>query len=151
MWAYSSGHSGADNPLLQMSRGELRYLAAYKHDRRLQAAAMLSNRISYTFGSQQVPASMIDTACSSSLVALHYASQSLWNEECELAVAGGVNLMFHPDFAVGLAKAARLCLRMDSRRRSTVPQTAMAAVKAPGWLSSSHWRLRWQTVTRSEP
>jgi acyl transferase domain-containing protein len=96
------GAFGADNQLLQMSRGG-RYLAG-SYTIAGCSAAMLSNRISYTFGFTG-PSLTIDTACSSSLVALHYASQSLWNGECELAVAGGVNLMFHPDFAVGLAKA----------------------------------------------
>ena len=96
------GAFGADNQLLQMSRGG-RYLAG-PYTIAGCSAAMLSNRLSYTFGFTG-PSLTIDTACSSSLVALHYASQSLWNGECELALAGGVNLMFHPDFAIGLAKA----------------------------------------------
>jgi acyl transferase domain-containing protein/NADPH:quinone reductase-like Zn-dependent oxidoreductase/acyl carrier protein len=96
------GAFGADNQLLQMSRGG-RYLAG-PYSIAGCSAAMLSNRISYTFGFTG-PSLTVDTACSSSLVALHYASQCIWNGECELALAGGVNLMFHPDFAIGLAKA----------------------------------------------
>jgi acyl transferase domain-containing protein/NAD(P)-dependent dehydrogenase (short-subunit alcohol dehydrogenase family)/acyl carrier protein len=96
------GAFGVDNQLVQMNRGG-RYLAG-SYTIAGCSAAMLSNRISYTFGFTG-PSLTIDTACSSSLVALHYAAQSLWSGESELALAAGVNLMFHPDFAIGLAKA----------------------------------------------
>jgi len=96
------GAFGVDNQLLQMSRGG-RYLAG-PYTIAGCSAAMLSNRISYTFGFTG-PSLTIDTACSSSLVAMHYASQSLWHGESDTAIAGGVNLMFHPDFAIGLAQA----------------------------------------------
>lgn len=39
------------------------------------------------------PVLSIDTTCSSSLVALHLATQSLREEECDLAIVGGVNLL----------------------------------------------------------
>jgi acyl transferase domain-containing protein/acyl carrier protein len=42
------------------------------------------------------PCEVFDTACSSSLVAVHRAMQALRDDECDLAIAGGVNLMLSP-------------------------------------------------------
>jgi len=50
----------------------------------------------------------IDTACSSSLVAIHQACQSLRLKECELAVAGGVNLILSPVMSINFSKAHML-------------------------------------------
>lgn len=64
---------------------------------------MLSNRLSYMFDLQG-PSLSLDTACSSSLVALHLACQSLWNGESEMAICGGVNVMFRPEFVIAMCK-----------------------------------------------
>ncbi|MEM7125059.1 MAG: SDR family NAD(P)-dependent oxidoreductase [Chloroflexota bacterium] len=61
----------------------------------LSAAA---GRVAYSFGFTG-PAISIDTACSSSLVSIHEACQSLRNQECDLAVAGGANALVN-DFGI---------------------------------------------------
>ncbi|MFB2772730.1 beta-ketoacyl synthase N-terminal-like domain-containing protein [Pelatocladus sp. BLCC-F211] len=62
------------------------------------------NRLSYLLNLRG-PSVAIDTACSSSLVALHYACQSLERLECNLCLAGGVNLILTPELTVALSQA----------------------------------------------
>lgn len=66
----------------------------------LNAAA---GRISFAFGFQG-PCVALDTACSSSLVAVHLACQGLRTRECNLALAGGVNIVLSPDAMVLFSK-----------------------------------------------
>jgi acyl transferase domain-containing protein len=62
-----------------------------------------AGRISYTLGLQG-PCMALDTACSSSLVAIHQAIKSLQSHESNLAFAGGVNLILHPEMHIGFSK-----------------------------------------------
>lgn len=55
----------------------------------------IANRVSYFFDFQG-PSMPVDTACSSSSVAIHLACESLKKRECQVAIAGGVNLYLHP-------------------------------------------------------
>jgi acyl transferase domain-containing protein/acyl carrier protein len=69
--------------------------------------SMLANRLSYTFDFRG-PSFTVDTACSGSLVALHLAAQALWNNECEQAVVGGVNIMVAPNMTIAESKGGFL-------------------------------------------
>ncbi|HEY0603184.1 MAG TPA: beta-ketoacyl synthase N-terminal-like domain-containing protein, partial [Herpetosiphonaceae bacterium] len=66
-----------------------------------------SGRLSYILGTNG-PSLSVDTACSSSLVAIHLACQSLRNQECRIALAGGVNAMLAPEAMLFLAKSRAL-------------------------------------------
>nr|AGS77290.1 polyketide synthase [Myxococcus fulvus] len=67
----------------------------------------IANRISYWFNLRG-PSFAVDSACSASLTAIHLAVQSLARGECELAIAGGINLILHPDHLARLAHAGLL-------------------------------------------
>lgn len=54
---------------------------------------VLSTRVSYELNLHG-PSLSVQTACSTSLVAVHLACQSLLNQECEIALAGGVTIEF---------------------------------------------------------
>lgn len=66
-----------------------------------------AGRISYILGFTG-PSLAVDTACSSSLVAVHLACQSLRQGECQLAVVGGVNRIFSPEFTINFSQARML-------------------------------------------
>lgn len=66
-----------------------------------------SGRLSHVLGLQG-PNMVIDTACSASLVAIHLACQSLRLGECNLALAGGVNLMLSPEVTIAMSQMQAL-------------------------------------------
>jgi acyl transferase domain-containing protein/acyl carrier protein len=66
-----------------------------------------AGRLSYFFD-WRGPALAVDTACSSSLVALHLAVQAIRNDECQTALAAGVNLMLTPNLSISLSQAGML-------------------------------------------
>ncbi|KAG8532386.1 Type I Iterative PKS [Bacidia gigantensis] len=60
-------------------------------------------RINYHFKFSG-PSFNVDTACSSSLAAIQIACTSLWNGECDTAVAGGLSILTSPDLYAGLSR-----------------------------------------------
>ncbi len=71
------------------------------------ARSFAAGRVAYVLGLHG-PAVQLDTACSSSLVSVYQACQSLQAGECDLAMAGGVNLMLSPATMIALCKLTAL-------------------------------------------
>ncbi|MGB8688989.1 MAG: beta-ketoacyl synthase N-terminal-like domain-containing protein [Microcoleus sp.] len=69
--------------------------------------SIAANRLSY-FLDLRGPSMAVDTACSSSLVAVHLACQSLRTREANLALAGGVNIILSPEWAVTFSQAGMM-------------------------------------------
>jgi mycobactin polyketide synthetase MbtC len=67
------------------------------------ALSVISGRIAYTLGLAG-PALTLDSSCASALVAFHVATRSLQNDDCDLAIAGGVNVLGSPGFFVEFSK-----------------------------------------------
>jgi acyl transferase domain-containing protein len=85
----------------------------------------LCSRTSYKLNLKG-PSLAIQTACSTSLVAVHIACQSLLNQECDLALAGGVTISalqksgyFYQDG--GVLSPNGHCRAFDADARGTVP------------------------------
>lgn len=64
---------------------------------------VLAGRIAYFLGVHG-PAVFVDTACSTSLTAVHLAAQSLRAGDCDIAIAGGINLILSPEETIAGAR-----------------------------------------------
>jgi pimaricinolide synthase PimS1 len=85
---------------------------------------MIANRVSYFLGLRG-PSLTVDSGQSSSLVAVHLAAESLQQGDCELAIAGGVNLNLIPQTAVSASRFGGLspdgrCYAFDARANGFV-------------------------------
>lgn len=94
--------------------------------------SLLANRISY-FLNLQGPSEVINTACSSSLVAIHNAIKAIRNNECSMALAGGVSLILNPETYVitsqlGALSAHGRCKTFDKSANGYVKGEGVAAV-----------------------
>ncbi|MNK83660.1 Erythronolide synthase, modules 1 and 2 [compost metagenome] len=96
------GASAFDYGALQLGEGAL---DAYSCQG--SSLAVIANRIAYQFDLRG-PSFVVDTACSSALTALHLAARSLRDGECELALAGAVNILLAADWDLALTKAGML-------------------------------------------
>ena len=96
------------------------------------SAASIANRISYYFNFHG-PSLAIDTMCSSSLTAIHLACESIQNNTCEVAFAGGVNVSIHPNKYLllsqgGFASSNGRCESFGNSGDGYVPGEGVGAV-----------------------
>ncbi|HEY9306074.1 MAG TPA: SDR family NAD(P)-dependent oxidoreductase, partial [Mycobacterium sp.] len=71
------------------------------------ALNVIAGRVAFALGLEG-PAMAVDTACSASLVAVHQACQALHSGDCDLALAGGVNVLVSPASIVATSRARML-------------------------------------------
>ncbi|GAB3555654.1 hypothetical protein GCM10027444_33860 [Actinopolyspora lacussalsi] len=96
------------------------------------AAWSIANRASYVLDLRG-PSFAVDSACSSSLLAVHLACESLRRGECRMAIAGGVNVILHPDHLNALGARNMLspngrCRVFDEAADGFVPGEGVGAV-----------------------
>lgn len=92
----------------------------------------IANRISYFFNLHG-PSMAVDTMCSSALTAIYLACDSMKNNHCKMAIAGGVNLSLHPNKYVMLAQnnfasSKGLCASFAEGGDGYVPSEGAGAV-----------------------
>jgi acyl transferase domain-containing protein/SAM-dependent methyltransferase len=111
------------------------YRAVLQDDLRIDAYAgsgnspsMAAGRLAYMLGVHG-PTMTVDTSCSSSLVAVHLACQSLRVRECNLALAGGVNVILAPQMHIGFSRAHMLA---PDGRCKTFDEAADGYVRSEG-------------------
>lgn len=95
-------------------------------------SALLAARISYYLDLHGANLA-INTACSSGLVALHLACQALRSGECDMALAGAINLLLSPVACLMLSSLGMLSRDgqsrpFDERATGMVPAEAVGAV-----------------------
>jgi acyl transferase domain-containing protein/NAD(P)-dependent dehydrogenase (short-subunit alcohol dehydrogenase family)/acyl carrier protein len=93
---------------------------------------MVANRVSYWFNFHG-PSEAIDTACSSSLIAIHRAIESIRNGHCDVALAGGVNVLASPRITIASNQASMLsedgrCMTFDARANGYVRSEGVAVL-----------------------
>ncbi len=71
------------------------------------ALNVIAGRVAFALGLEG-PAMAVDTACSASLVAVHQACQALHSGDCDMAIAGGVNVLVSPASIVATSRARML-------------------------------------------
>lgn len=99
-----------------ISRGLARNLEKINNFAAFSASqTLLSNRIAHALDFWG-PSMTVDTACSSSLVTTHLAVRAVADGECDVALAGGVNVMFQPETFITMCKGRFLAA--DGRSKS---------------------------------
>ena len=121
------GISGNDYATLQVKQRDATQIDNYSGSG--VASSVAAGRLSYVLGLRG-PNMAVDTACSSSLVTLHLACQSLRSRECDLALAGGVNLILTPEGTISLCRTKALSPRGQC---ASFDQSADGYVRGEGW------------------
>lgn len=93
----------------------------------------IANRVSY-FYDLHGPSMTVDTMCSSSLTAINLAIRDLRQGDCEMAVAGGVNLSLHPNKFI---QQRRMKLTASGLRSRSFGEGATASYPPRASASSS--------------
>ncbi|MCK0471883.1 SDR family NAD(P)-dependent oxidoreductase [Halalkalibacter sp. APA_J-10(15)] len=94
--------------------------------------SILASRISY-FMDLKGPSITIDTACSSSLVAIHEACEAIKSGTCDMALAGGVQIILGPNDLILLDRMGMLskdakCKTFDNHADGFVPGEAVGMI-----------------------
>lgn len=92
--------------------------------------SIIASRISYILDLRG-PSISIDTACSSSLVAVHYACQAIRNQECEMAISGGVKINLIPlerEYKLGIESSDGKARTFDDKADGTGRGEGIAAI-----------------------
>ena len=113
------------------------------------ATSVIAGRVAFALGLEG-PAVSLDTACSSSLVAIHTACQALHSGDCDLALAGGVNVLLSPAITIATSRARMLSPDGRCKTFDAAP-TATYAVRAAACWCSSGSVTRCATGTGSRP
>ncbi|MEO7360050.1 MAG: SDR family NAD(P)-dependent oxidoreductase, partial [Gemmatimonadaceae bacterium] len=124
---FAGSHTGVfmgvcTDDYITLERGDLRNIDIYLGTGGSRGST--AGRLAFAYGLSG-PVAAVDTACSSSLVALHQACNSLRLGDCDMALAGGVNVVLHPGTAVAFSQANLLspdgrCKAFDSRANGFV-------------------------------
>ncbi|MBF0450685.1 MAG: SDR family NAD(P)-dependent oxidoreductase, partial [Candidatus Magnetomorum sp.] len=96
------------------------------------AQSIIANRISYLLNLHG-PSESIDTACSSSLVAIHRAILAIRHDHCQMAIAGGINLLLSSRLTTALSQTGVLskdgrCKTFDKDANGYVRSEGVGAV-----------------------
>lgn len=115
-----------------VEEGEYGFMARQEGQYYSNQNAVLSARIANVLDLKG-PNMSITASCSSSLVALHQACQALRSGDCDMALAGGINLLVSPAVHAGMSQIDLLSPTgnsyvFDNRADGLVPAEAVAVV-----------------------
>ncbi|MEC0128815.1 non-ribosomal peptide synthetase [Paenibacillus pabuli] len=120
-----SGHENEYKQMIASYNAELLSAAAVGN-----MSSAIASRISYLLDLRG-PSLVIDTACSSSLIAVHLACQALLARECDMAIAGGIQLILDPQAEqpqIGIESPSSTVRAFDEGADGTVRGEGVGAI-----------------------